>query len=616
MTAVKSLRGLAAYFHSLVHESIREDAVEVARHHSFIAAHILGGLIALAVFPVYLAAVGRPTMVCAFAFVWFLSPIAIAVFLSRTGRLGAAHLISATNLTGLVIFAAAMTGGVASFLMAWIIIVPLEAALSTERRIVLASIAITALGVVGLGVAGSLDMLPPAQTLGLDPAMLALLGSVSALVYAGGLAISVQIVHQQSEEAIRQGERRYRLLAENTTDMITRHDASGNVVFASLAAQHLLGVSSPSLCGNGLFDRVHVADRPAYLGVLNRCATQKLPLTVEFRARARRSSETCGKQDEFVWMEMRCRPVAGREDGQDLTQISGEHVVAVTRDITERKIHEDEVLRARDEAEGASRAKTQFLANMSHELRTPLNAIIGFSEILTRQLFGTLGDERYKEYSQLIYESGGHLLTVVNEILDMSKIEAGKFTIVSEPFDPAAMVESCCQLMGHQADQKNVRIEASADMELPELVADKRACKQMMLNLLSNAVKFTEEGGKIKASVRQSGDMMELAVEDSGIGIAEKDIPNLGNPFVQAETSYSRSYEGTGLGLSVVKGLAELHGGSLDIASEVGVGTVVTIKLPIEGPQEDAPADSMVAFKADGQEDQEEQPVARVAVGG
>lgn len=583
MTAVQSLRGLAAYFHSLVHESVHSDAMAVARHQSFIASHLLGGLIALAVFPVYLAAVGRPTLVSAFAFIWFLSPIAIAIFLSRTGRLGLAHLISAANLTGLVIFASALTGGITSFLVAWIIVVPLEASLSSERRIVLASIAIACIGLVSLGVATLADMLPQAQTFALDPALLAMLGIVSALVYAGGLAISVQIVHAQSEDAIRQGERRYRLLAENTTDMITRHDASGNVAFASLAAQHLLGVSSPSLCGSGLFERVHVADRPAYLAALNYCAAEKQFQTVEFRVRARRPAGTCGAaQDEFVWMEMRCRPVIGSA-GDEAAAGTSNNVVAVTRDITERKIHEEEVLRARDQAEGASRAKTQFLANMSHELRTPLNAIIGFSEILTRQLFGTLGDERYKEYSQLIYESGEHLLTVVNEILDMSKIEAGKFSIVAEPFDCPALVDSCCQLMGHQAAQKNVTIATEFDDNLPELVADKRACKQMVLNLLSNAVKFTQDGGRVEARIARAGDMMVLAVEDSGIGIAEKDLPNLGNPFVQAETSYSRSYEGTGLGLSVVKGLAELHGGSLEIRSKVGIGTVVTIKLPVEG---------------------------------
>lgn len=594
MTAVKSLRGLATYFRSLVHESARSDPMNAARHQSFIASHLLGGFLALGVFPIYLAVMGRPSMVSAFAFVWFLSPIAIAILLSRTGRLGLAHLISAANLTGLVTFAAGLTGGITSFLIAWMIVVPLEASLSTERRIVVASIAIAIAGLLLLLVASFLQMLPPAQTLGLDPAVLAFLGSVSALAYAGGLAVSVQIVHKQSEDAIRRGEQRYRLLAENTTDMITRHDATGQVVFASLAARHLLGVNAQSVMGNGFFDRIHVADRPAYLAALNQCAAGARQTSAEFRARTRRQEEDAVSEEgeAYIWMEMRCRSVVSSDEAADADGTGATHIIAVTRDIMERKLHEDEVLKARDAAEGASRAKTQFLANMSHELRTPLNAIIGFSEILTRELFGTLGDERYKEYSRLIHESGDHLLGVVNEILDMSKIEAGKFSIVPEHFDARDLVLSCCQIMSQQAKTKGVSLVTDVAGPVPELVADKRACKQMLLNLLSNAVKFTKEGGRVSASVRQVGDMIELAVSDNGIGISDADLPKLGNPFVQADASYDRGYEGTGLGLSVVKGLARLHGGAVDIKSELGKGTRVTIKLPLEARAEkDLPDD-------------------------
>ncbi len=554
-----------------------------ARHQSFIASHLLGGLFALAVFPVYLTVIGRPSLISALAFVWFLSPIATAIFLSKTGRLGSAHLISAANLTGLVTFAAALTGGITSFLLAWMIVVPIEAALSTERRVVLASIAVACLGLVTLGAGNYFDLLPAVQTFSLDPVVLALLGSVSALVYTGGLAISVQIIHKQSEEAILKGEQRYRLLAENTTDMITRHETGGRVVFASLAAERLFGSQPKSLLGDGLFERIHVADRPSYLAALNRCLAKKESVSVEFRARSKRRDDGASKGDDgyFLWMEMRCRPVSGIDREGQAGEYTDDQIVAVTRDIMQRKIHEDEVLKARDAAESAGRAKMQFLANMSHELRTPLNAIIGFSEILTRQLFGTLGDERYNEYAHLIYESGDHLLNVVNEILDMSKIEAGKFTIVAEPFDAAALVTSCCQIMGHQAEKKNIHLETDVDAALPELVADKRACKQMLLNLLSNAIKFTDDGGHICTSVHQVDDSIEISVTDSGIGISEQDLPKLGNPFVQAESSYDRSFEGTGLGLSVVKGLARLHGGSLELKSELGVGTVVTIKLPI-----------------------------------
>jgi cell cycle sensor histidine kinase DivJ len=287
----------------------------------------------------------------------------------------------------------------------------------------------------------------------------------------------------------------------------------------------------------------------------------------------------------YVWVEMRCRP---------LDEVSGTlmrpGIVAVTRDISERKAQEAELLRTRDEAESASRAKTQFLANMSHELRTPLNAVIGFSEILNRELFGTLGEARYRDYARLIHESGEHLLNVVNGILDMSKIEAGKFNIVKEPFDVAPLVKSCCDIMRHTAEQRSLSLIMDVAPNIPELPADKRACKQMLLNLISNAIKFTDPGGWVRVSARKTGETVELSVADNGIGIAEADLPKLGNPFVQANNSYDRSHDGAGLGLSVVKGLARLHGGRLDLISVLGQGTTATIVLPLEAPGESAEA--------------------------
>jgi cell cycle sensor histidine kinase DivJ len=183
----------------------------------------------------------------------------------------------------------------------------------------------------------------------------------------------------------------------------------------------------------------------------------------------------------------------------------------------------------------------------------------------------------------LIHESGEHLLSVVNEVLDMSKIEAGKFDIVTEPFEVGSLVKSCVEIMSHQGEKKSINFKMDASQHLPELVADKRACKQILLNLLANAIKFTEEGGHVSVSALQVGEDIELIVADNGIGIAEMDIPKLGKPFVQAESSYDRSYEGAGLGLSVVKGLVRLHGGTLEIESELGEGTKVKVYLPIEG---------------------------------
>jgi two-component system, cell cycle sensor histidine kinase DivJ len=578
----ESVRGLAAYFSSLVHESVRGEVLTAARHQSFIASHLLGGLLALCVFPIYLVVSGKPSLLSAAAFLWLLSPIGIAIFLSRTGKFAAAHLASAANLAGLVTYCAWLTGGLSSWLIPWMVAVPLEAALATDRRIVAWAAGVAGLGLTILGLGEWFGYMQAPHALSLSPILLAFIGAMTATAYCAALAVMVQLVHKRSETAIRAGEERYRLLAENATDMITRHDEKGRVVFASLGAQQLFGEPAQKMIGDGLFERVHVADRPAYLTALSRCHANGEPIAVEFRVRRAGAAGPA----RYVWIEMRCRPMRP----QDTTAVERPSIVAVTRDVSDRKAQEAELTRTRDEAESASRAKTQFLANMSHELRTPLNAVIGFSEILNRELFGALGEARYRDYARLIHESGEHLLNVVNDILDMSTIEAGKFKIVKEPFEVASLVKSCCDLMRHTAEQRSLSLIVDVAPGIPELPADKRACKQMLLNVISNAIKFTDPGGWVRVSARVEGESVELAVADNGIGIAEADLPKLGNPFVQANNSYDRSYDGAGLGLSVVKGLARLHGGQLELASTLGQGTTATILLPLDSPSESVEA--------------------------
>ena len=370
----------------------------------------------------------------------------------------------------------------------------------------------------------------------------------------------------------------YRLLAENAPDVITRHDEKGRVAFASSAAERLFGEPTASILGDGLFERVHVADRPLYLTALSRAAAGNEPVSVAFRVR--RSSP--GDAVEYVPVEMRCRPVAVRDSLC---------LVAATRDVSERKAHEAELERARDAAEEASRAKTEFLANMSHELRTPLNAVIGFADILSGELFGKLSEARYREYARLIHESGKHLLNVVNDILDMSKVEAGKFRLVKEPVDVGALVALSCDIMRHAAEQRSLALIADVASGLPALPADRRTCKQMLLNLIANAIKFTDPGGVVRVSAREAQGNIELSVADNGIGIAKQDLPKLGDPFVQANNAYGRAGHGTGLGLSVVSALAELHGGRLMLESTLGQGTTATIILPCRpGDSREGPA--------------------------
>jgi PAS domain S-box-containing protein len=284
--------------------------------------------------------------------------------------------------------------------------------------------------------------------------------------------------------------------------------------------------------------------------------------------------------------------IARRRDGdlryQEATispviDASGEiaHFIAVKRDITEQKLREVAVVEAKDAAETANRAKTTFLANMSHELRTPLNAIIGFSELLTMQLSGPLGSERYLGYARDIGVSGEHLLKVINDILDLTRIEAGGMEIHDEPVRCVDLIESSLRFIRDQATRAGLAIAIESAEDLPRLRADPRKLRQVLINLLSNAVQFTPRGGRIRIeAARETGGGLLLRVGDTGIGMAADDIAQALTPFKQIDNSLARKYEGAGLGLPLAKDLVELHGGTLDVASEPGRGTVVTCRFP------------------------------------
>jgi two-component system cell cycle sensor histidine kinase PleC len=241
-------------------------------------------------------------------------------------------------------------------------------------------------------------------------------------------------------------------------------------------------------------------------------------------------------------------------------------------------------------AEAANQAKSEFLANMSHELRTPLNAINGFSEIMAGEMFGPLGDPRYKGYAADILKSGQHLLSLINDILDMAKIEAGKLTLHYERVSLREIVEDVARLMRGKVAEAGLNLTVDAP-DLPEIDADHRGVKQVILNLVSNAVKFTPEGGDIVISLSRLGqDRMRVAVTDTGIGIAPEDVRRLARPFEQVEGQHSKTTQGTGLGLALTKSLVELHGGRLSIDSEPGRGTTVSFDLPMRKPATEADA--------------------------
>ncbi len=555
-----------------LHPSTQKDKLALRQHQSFIYSHSLGGLMALALYPFYFYRSHFPIYIDAAVLLWFLSPLAIVAYVCRTGNLVTAHLISALNLALFIVVGASFTGGLKSFLLPWLVIVPIEAALSGNKKIIVISSLGSLAALLALYIMGHYNWLYT-QQITLNPELMVLFGVLTALLYGSAIALTVQNKHEEARHSIIEGETKYRLMADHATDLITVHDELGMVTFVSPAAQTIIGEKAETLLGPGMLQNIHVSDRPIYMTALSNCCNSTHSVNVEFRLkRVEHETET----SQFVWVEMRCQSIANPKDP------AKKQIISVTRDITPHKTQEIALLEARERAESANVAKTRFLANMSHELRTPLNAIIGFSDVLNMELYGKIQNEKYSDYARLINDAGTHLLSVVNNILDMSKIEVGKFTITPEVFKLEPLLTTCCDMIEPMANENSIHIIQDYQAPQKEIYADSRAVKQMVLNLLSNAIKFSNTDTQITIRTACDENSLFIDVVDEGIGISPEDLPKLCNPFVQADSSYKREHEGVGLGLSVVKGLAELHNGSFKLESRLSMGTTVRVELPLK----------------------------------
>ncbi|MCH8183279.1 MAG: PAS domain S-box protein [Proteobacteria bacterium] len=379
-----------------------------------------------------------------------------------------------------------------------------------------------------------------------------------------GTAVDVK-ERQAAAEALRRSEELFRSLIENAIDIITVVQPDGTISYQSPSIKDVLGVRADDIIGRSIFDFIHPEDLPVAREAFARGRETPGPTeSVEIRLQRRDGS----------WRNLEAfgRPIGGPAPEAPL--------VINARDVTVQRRAEDALLAAKEAAELANRAKSEFLANMSHELRTPLNAVIGFSDLLLSRHAGELNDKQ-DEYLNDIRGSGRHLLALINDILDLSKIEAGKVELHEEIFALDDLTETTARLVKERVREAGLRLSLDVQRRLPDLCADKRMIKQILLNLLSNAIKFTRPGGEVSLTVRLTdAGGMEFTVADTGIGMTERDIETAMAVFGQVEGALSRRHDGTGLGLPLVKSLAELHGGRLRIDSTPGQGTAVHVWFP------------------------------------
>lgn len=565
------MSGLKGHIAALIDPTAQLGEVERWRHVNFIFLRLALTLPFMALAPVFLLVRGAPSNWDALAFAFLLAPLLGVYALHRFGRFDIAQAICVGAMALLGVALTVANGAITNGAFACFLLAPLEAALGAVSTLAIGGAALSLATVGAMTAATKFGFLHPHADV---PGQVNLAVVFAAPLYGALLAVWSARMGEMRDRRVNQSIASYQELTETVGDMVMQLDHGGAVVDVVTDPANTFRCGPNDLMARGLFERILVSDRPTFLKAVGDAARADHAVSADFRLRA--GAETgAGRDDEqphFVWVEMRAHRSLAVEG----------IIMAILRDATPMKEARKAIEAAREASEQASLWKDRFLANVSHELRTPLNAIIGFSEMLGNPELAPKDPSRQREYANIINASGQHLLSLVNTILDMSKIDSGNFEIEPEHFNLAGLIDFCCDVVKLKAEEKHVSLTRACAPQLGEIVADKRACKQILLNIMSNAVKFTPEGGSVAVVARADGAFVEIAVSDTGIGVKSKDLARLGDPFFQAKATYDRPYEGAGLGLSIVRGLIALHGGSMRFESAPNEGACVTVRLPMD----------------------------------
>jgi cell cycle sensor histidine kinase DivJ len=558
-----------------VHPSVAVDRRGL--HAAFIGSRLVVGAGGLAAMPLLLVFLGTmPSMAVLLVLAGILALVAAAFVVARTGSLNGGCVVSAAGFALVALGTGSELGLSDGALLAWLVLTPLDSLVFRARRALPATLAIAALASI-LAVGGVMHIATPAIFAAHIVSGAATLGLVVAALAVTAVVSQRSIVEMNRLSAARDAEAlRAASVMSAFGDFVTAHDRNAAVVHAERGAFSDLALVPRDLIDRGLFDLIHIGDRPAFLKCVSD-AVRSGAARATVKLRAHRRGELPDAADPYRVVDMRAQAVLDGSRWRD-----GRAALVVLTDVTERLAGERREIQLRRAAEDAIHARDRFLATISHELRTPLNAIIGFAEVLGGDSPIAIDEARRKEYAGIVQRSGVHLLELVNTLLDHSKIESGNTPIAFEAVDFAAAVANCLDILRLRAEQAGVAVVSEIEGDLPRIVSDGRACRQILLNILSNALKFTPAGGRILVCLRNLGDRIECAIEDSGAGIGSEHLAQLGQPFFRAATGSDPQREGTGLGLSIVRGLAALIAVRIDIDSALGSGTRVALTLPLD----------------------------------